>query len=448
MHTPLQIIRLTAAAAITLAGWSGTVAAQQVPDSAARRTQRTLDSLVTAMHELQARMDSLTRAGVQAAPPPTVASQARASGSYMNMSFDGLGDMGWSSLRNVRSIQRGDHDPKVRGFSIPNAEIALDGTIDPYFKGFSNIVLKLDENGETGIELEEMYFVTTSLPHNLQIKAGQFFTEFGRQNPQHPHAWSFVDQPLVLNRMFGAEGLRSQGARLSWLAPTPFYAEAMLTVANSAGGTTHSFRSEASSEIHGGVPIERGVNGMRDLLIAPRLATSFDPTSTQTVLVGVSAALGPNNSGPQATTRIAGADVYWKWKSAKAAQGFPFVSLQTEALVRTYEAASRTAVNDPGTALPTATLRDKGVYTQLLWGIKPLLVVGLRGDLASGDEDAFALPLRVDKYRVSPNVTWYPSEYSKLRLQYNYGKRPGLGVDHSVWIQYEFLLGAHSAHKF
>lgn len=436
------------AAAMTMAVYVTSGAAQQPPDSSARRTQRTLDSLTAAVRELQARMDSLKNTPPVLAPAP----QTRATGSYMNMSFDGLGDMGWSSLRNVGSIERGDHDPKVRGFSIPNAEIALDGVIDPYLKGFSNVVFKLDENGETGVELEEMYLLTTSLPHNVQVKAGQFFTEFGRQNPQHPHSWSFVDQPLVLNRMFGADGLRSQGARVSWLAPTPFYAEALLTVANSAGGTTHSFRSDQSAEIHGGMPIERDVAGVRDLLIAPRVAASFDPTSTQTLLFGLSAALGPNNSGPRANTRIGGADVYWKWKSNKAAQGFPFVSVQTEALFRTYDAAERTAVGATsgasGSTLAAATLRDRGMYSQVLWGIKPLLVLGLRGDVANGDEDAFASALRVDKYRVSPNVTWYPSEYSKVRVQYNYGRRPGLGADHSVWVQYEFLLGAHSAHKF
>jgi hypothetical protein len=366
----------------------------------------------------------------------------------MNLSFDGLGDFGWSSRRDVRSIQPGDHDPRVRGFTVPNAEVVLEGTVDPYFKGFSNIVLKLDENGETGIELEEMYFLTTSLPHNLQVKAGQFFTEFGRQNPQHPHAWAFVDQPLALNRMLGAEGLRSQGVRVSWLLPTSFYTEALLTVANSAGGTTHSFRSEESSVIHGGIPTDRPVDGVRDLLIAPRLATSFDPTGTQTLLMGISGAFGPNNSGPRANTRIVGADVYWKWKSATAAQGFPFVSVQTEALARSYEAAPRLAADESGMTLVGQTLRDRGVYSQLLWGIKPLIVVGLRGDLATGDEDVFAPTPRTDKYRVSPSITWYPSEYSKLRLQYNHGRRPGVRSTHSVWVQYEFLMGSHSAHKF
>jgi hypothetical protein len=325
----------------------------------------------------------------------------------------------------------------VRGFSIPNAELALDGTVDPYFKGFANIVYKLDKEGETGVELEEMYFLTTSLPANLQLKGGQFFAEFGRQNPQHPHAWAFADEPLVLNRMFGPEGLRSQGARLSWLVPTPWYTEAMVGVFNSAGGTAFSFRSEESAEIHGGIPVEREVKGLGDLLYVPRLATSFDLSATQTLLMGVSAAFGPNNSGPDASTQIYGADVYWKWKSATAAQGFPFVSFQSEMLTRRYDAAQS-----------NENLRDNGAYAQLLWGIKPRVVVGLRGEFANSDDATLISTSRTDRSRITPNVTWYPTEFSKFRVQYNYDHRVGIGNDHSLWLQFEFLLGAHAAHKF
>lgn len=387
-------------------------------------------------------------AAALSAAGPAAAQQARAAGTYMNVSFVGLTDFGWSTEPNVASLQVGDHDPHVRGFSIPNAELALDGTVDPHFKGFSNIVYKLDAKGETGVELEEAYFLTTSMPWNLQLKGGQFFAEFGRQNPQHPHAWAFADEPLVLNRMFGPEGLRSQGMRLSWLAPTSWYTEAMVGVFNSAGGTTYSFRSDASSEIHGGVPAGRLVRGVGDFLIVPRVATSFDLTETQTLLVGVSGAFGPNNSGLDANTQVYGADLYWKWKSLRAHQGFPFVSFQSEALTRRYGAAQRASSEDPAVTLPAETLRDRGAYAQVLWGIKPLLVVGLRGEFASGDAAAFASASRATRSRVSPNVTWYPSEFSKVRLQYNYDHREGLGVDHSVWMQVEFLLGAHAAHKF
>ncbi|HUR91560.1 MAG TPA: hypothetical protein VMY38_02690 [Gemmatimonadaceae bacterium] len=373
---------------------------------------------------------------------------AARAGTYMNIGFTALIDAGWSTERNVPSLQRGDHDPRVRGFTIPNTELTLDGAVDPYFKGFTNIVFKLDEGGETGVELEEAYLLTTSLPANLQLKLGQFFAEFGRQNPQHPHSWSFVDQPLVLNRMFGPEGLRSQGVRLSWLAPTPFYTEAMLGVMNSVGGTTSSFQSDESPEIHGGVVREPEVGSPGDMLLVPRIASSFELSDTQTLLLGLSAAVGPNNSGPSARTRIFGVDAYYKWKPAAAQQGFPFVSVQVEGLTRRYEAAEREAAENALVVLPKETLRDRGWYGQLLYGIRPRIVAGLRADVASGDEASFVSELRTDRFRLSPNVTWYPTEFSKIRLQYNYDDRKSVGTDHSVWMQFEFLLGAHASHKF
>ena len=422
---------------------SSAAGAQQIPDSTARKQQRTLDSLAAALTAVQARLDSIA-----AAPPPVA--PARATGSYMNVSFVGLTDFGWSTTKDVGALQVGDHEPHVRGFAIPNAELALDGTVDPYLKAFANIVYKLNAKGETGVELEEMYFLTSSLPHNLQVKGGQFFAEFGRQNAQHPHSWAFADQPLALNRMFGPEGLRSQGVRMSWLLPTSFYTEATLGVLNSAGTTTYSFRSDESSAIHGGVPTDRGVEGARDLLYVPRLATSVDLTETQTLLMGVSGAFGPNNSGPSAQTQIYGADLYWKWKSPTAHRGFPFVAFQGEALVRTYDAAARMAAAAT-VPLPGESLRDRGAYAQLQWGIKPMLVAAVRADVAAGDPasyPAYDAPERGNRSRYSTNMTWFPTEFSKFRFQYNYDHRSGIGNDHTVLLQFEFLLGAHAAHKF
>jgi hypothetical protein len=428
-------MRTLLAAVILVVGPAGILAAQK-PDSLLRA--------------LQERVDSLVRAGGAAPAPgesrPSQAPAGRAM--YMNIGFSGLSDFGWSTQRDVGVLQRGDHDPVVRGFTIPNEELTLDGAVDPYFKGFVNVVYKLDGSGESHFELEEAYVLTTSLPANLQLRVGQFFAEFGRQNQQHPHAWPSVDQPLVLNRMFGPDGLRSQGARVSWLVPTKWYTEAMVSVLNSAGETAWSFRSEGSSEIHGGVPVAREVEGVGDLLVAPRLTTSLDLSPTQTLLVGASGAFGPNNSGPRARTQIYGADLYWKWKSARASAGFPFVSWQTEALFRRYDAAERTAAEDPQSVLPAERLRDRGVYSQVLWGVKPRVVLGLRGEMVSGSPAAFSAPERASRTRVSPSITWYPSEFSKLRLQYNYDDRKGIGTDHSLWLQFEFILGAHAAHKF
>lgn len=376
---------------------------------------------------------------------------ARAGSAYMNISFDTLVDAGGSTASDPSSyLQLGDHDPHNRGFTLPNAEIALDGAVDPYFKGFANIALTLDQNDETRIELEEAYLLTTALPANLQAKAGQFYAAFGRQNPQHPHQWAFVDAPIILTRAFGPDGLRNIGAQGSWLLPTSFYTEATLGVLNGQGGTAFSFRNPGDNlggvdRFRGRETTDRRLRGPGDLLYVPRIASSFDLTDEQTVVVGVSGAFGPNDTGNDRNTQIFGADVYWKWKSPNAHAGFPFVSWQTEGLYQRFEAGSDQAIGLPG-----ETLRDWGLYSQVLWGFKPRWVAGLRGEYADGNAGAWDARdvYRGERTRVSPGLTFYPSEFSKLRLQYNYDHGQYFGTDHSIWMQVEFLLGAHGAHKF
>ena len=377
---------------------------------------------------------------------------ARAGPAYLNLSFDALMDVGGSTASDPSQfLELGDHDPIKRGFSLRNAEIAMDGAVDPYLKGFANIVLKLDKNNETEIELEETYLQTASLPANLQLKGGQFFAAFGRQNSQHPHQWAFVDAPIILTRAFGPEGLRNLGAQISWLLPTSFYTEASLGILDGQGGTAFSFRNVGENDgtgvdrFHGRATIDRHLSGPGDLLYVPRISSSFDLSDTQTLLVGASAAFGPNDTGGDRRTQIYGTDIYWKWKPANAHMGFPFVAWQTEALYQRFEAGE-----DIAAGLPAETLEDWGFYTQVLWGFHERWVAALRGEYADGNTGAFDPqdPFRGERTRISPNITFYPSEFSKIRLQYNYDHGELFGTDHSVWLQVEFLLGAHGAHKF
>jgi hypothetical protein len=353
------------------------------------------------------------------------------------------------------------------------------------------VLFQVDSDGESLVELEEAWLETISLPANLQVRAGQMLTDFGRLNPTHLHSWGFVDTPLVLGRFMGPDGLRNPGARVSWLAPTPFYSELFFTVQNSGGETAYSFRNAEDSHGHSDDQLlpfsyrhpenDRGVQHVQDLLLTPRYAASFDLSDTQVLLAGASAAFGPNASGESGASdtrsQLYGLDLTWKWKSAKQHGGFPFVSFQTEALVRRYEAGAFSwdengnGAVDPGelmntqTGLPAMlqgeTLLDYGFYSQLLYGFRKGWVAGMRFDYVSSDKAAYEElhlsldgelvgrdPQRAQRWRFSPNLTWYPSEFSKLRLQYNLDDRQGIGVDHSVWMQFEFLLGAHAAHKF
>src|SRR5438034_4621312 len=152
---------------------------------------------------------SSTGAGASLTQPITIGGGKN----YMNISLDGLFALACSSAADLNNIEVGDHDPQQRGFNARNIELAFDGAVDPYFEGFANIVFKLDNDNETEVEVEEAFMQTTSLPFNLQLKAGQFFAAFGRLNPTHPHTWDFADTPLVNGLFLGPDGLRGVGAR-------------------------------------------------------------------------------------------------------------------------------------------------------------------------------------------------------------------------------------------
>jgi len=370
---------------------------------------------------------------------------------YMNISFDGMFALAYSSDKNLDQIEVGDHDPMQRGFNARNIELAFDGAVDPYFEGFANIVFKLDNDNNTDVEVEEAFLQTTNLPFNLQLKGGQFFAAFGRINPTHPHTWDFADYPIVAGRFLGPDGLRGVGAQISWIVPVPWYSQLFLGVQNGRGETGYSFRNPGDNGIfYGRETTDREMRGLEDFVWIPRWENSVDLTPTQVVLAGVSGAFGSNETGGTARTQIYGADVMYKWKSANAEGGFPFVKWQTEFMYRRFEAG--TGMDD---SFPVAeTFHDWGMYSQVLWGFKKGWVAGIRGDFYNAQDSRYTDDIdRQSRSRISANLTWYPTEFSKIRLQYNHDFLydsfffAGQDVD-SVFLQFEFILGSHGAHKF
>jgi len=393
---------------------------------------------------------SSTGAGASLTQPITIGGGRN----YMNISFDGLFALAYSSARDLNNIEVGDHDPQQRGFNARNTELAFDGAVDPYFEGFANIVFKLDNDNATEVEVEEAFMQTTSLPFNLQLKAGQFFAAFGRLNPTHPHTWDFADTPLVNGLFLGPDGLRGVGAQTSWTLPLPWYSQLIFASQNGRGSTGFSFRNPGDDGMFfDRITTDREARGLQDFVWMPRWENSVDLSPTQVVLAGVSGAFGSNETGANSRTQIYGADLLYKWKSSHAEGGFPFVKWQTEAMYRRFEAGQ--GANE---SFPVAeTFHDWGMYSQVLWGFKKGWVAGIRGDYVDMQDSKFTDDLdRQSRWRISANLTWYPTEFSKIRLQYNQdfleenfflSGRQGRQVE-SVFLQWEFILGSHGAHKF
>ena len=135
----------------------------------------------------------------------------------------------------LEALQGGDHDPRVNGFTLRALDPSVAGGFDPYFDAFATLGVHLDSEGETVVELEEAFLQTRSLPDGLQLRAGQFFTEFGLHNPSHPHDWAWLDQPVANTRLFGPDGARAPGVRVAW---APLQDLRLLVGAQNATGET------------------------------------------------------------------------------------------------------------------------------------------------------------------------------------------------------------------
>jgi hypothetical protein len=352
-----------------------------------------------------------------------------ANGLQLGLSGTVIGGGSTESDAHLGDIQGGGHDPSRNGFSITNVELSLGAAVDPYFDAQANLVTQINSAGETVFELEEAYAVSRALPAGLQLKAGQFYTEFGRFNPTHPHTWAFVDQPLVATRLLGADGLRSQGARLSWLAPTPWYSEFFGAIQNASGETTASFIGAGAGHVHGGEEeseatfaeyslVDRTTNGPEDFLYSARWLNGFDFNDTLSANLGLSGLLGPNNTGLETQTMVYGADLYVKWQPQYSRKGYPFLAWHTEVMSRAYQAGDDSNPDHQ-------ELKDAGLFSYVQWGFRPGWVIGMRYELANGSEahtheeehaDEGPDPLRDKRQRFSANITYFPTEFSKVRL--------------------------------
>lgn len=338
----------------------------------------------------------------------------------LNPDISFIADVALAAFSTDQPLMVGGHDPTKSGFTLQQLELAVGGAVDPYFRFDGNLVFS-----QFGVEIEEVYATTLALPWNLQARAGQFLTRFGRINSTHLHAWAFVDQMLVIGKFFGGEGNRGLGAELSVLLPLPWYVELVGSMTDASGESTARSFLGSESEIDGPQDFQYTV-----------AAKQFFPLGEDLSLMwGVSAALGPNPTGRGNRTDIYGTDLYLKYRPIRWATYF-MLSLDAEWLLRRRQ-------------VPAALLQDHGLYAYVTCRFAKRWSAAARYEYVSGlDAD----PLDPDwtglRQRAAANLTFFPTEFSRLRLQYQYDHPSWRSGYHGVMLAFEFAVGAHGAHKF
>jgi hypothetical protein len=272
-------------------------------------------------------------------------------------------------------------------------------------------------------------------------------TRFGIQNSLHAHAWEFATIPIVIPRFFGPDGFRNPGVEISWLAPTDTYLKLAYTIQQADGENAVSFLGQEDTTLGGYPMTDRTVQGLNDFAHTFRVETSQPYSDTVTGKAGASAMLGDNGTGSHDLSQIYGVDYFLKWRPLDAEKGFPYVTWQTEYMTRFASVGPNADAN-----LPPDRLKDYGFYSQLIWGFTPGWTVGLRAQQANGTGGVGrdTNPLLDKFFRVGPALTYYPSEFSKIRFCYDadFQSSENGGPQSEFILEFEVSVGEHPAHSF
>lgn len=356
------------------------------------------------------------------------------------------------------------------GFNLGESELILSTTVDPYFD--AKFIGTFSGTGEA--EVEEAWLQTRMLPAGLRIKAGRLLSEIGYQNSQHPHTWAFSDQNLAYGALLGDHRCGDAGLQLTWLAPTPFY---LLLGTEALQGEHQERLGTVLDEEEAEAVIDPGTFGgtLPEHDNGPRLVTAFakigpelgDVHALQLGLSWVQARqfqqLIDEDETAQSTDEYVldgdqtlwGLDLVYKYDAA-GDYGRGDLQFVAEYLRLEKDMTVTGADSIAPLAIGTAVSGEQdGWYAQATYGIAPRWQLGFRYD-ASGDRNALDEGGAVTAFEASTRstlaLTFYPSEFSRLRLQAAQGEivdETGSSTElDQLWLTYTLSLGAHGAHKF
>ena len=335
------------------------------------------------------------------------------------------------------------------GFNLREQELTISASIDNYFDGFAVIAFSEDET-----EIEEAYFTTRRLPTGLTLKGGKFLSGIGYHNARHVHSWDFTDQNLAYIGAFGDHGLSDKGLQLTWLPSLPMYT--LLGVEWLQGDEQERF----------GTLVEDAEEalGLKETESGPKLTTAFAKLSPNlgddhALQIGAWVAMAKQDQqvlehehdgvveelGLEGDAELWGIDVVYKWDAADAYGAGDF-TLQAEYI--SLEKDWKVMAGDEAGAGVSG--EQDGVYVQAVYGIAPRWKAGIRYD-ATGMTNELRLPEETETLpeskRTSGVLTWYPTEFSFIRLQYANAEIGDEDFD-QLYIQFNYSLGAHGAHTF
>ncbi|MGH7801098.1 MAG: TonB-dependent receptor [Thermodesulfobacteriota bacterium] len=368
----------------------------------------------------------IEKAITEAAPPPKEGGFQRIIQS-LNPDISVIGTFAAAYFSTDDPILHAENDPENTGINLQEIEIGFQGVVDPYFRWDSFFSIQRE-----GLETEEAYTTTLfTLPLNTQIRAGLMRSKFGRINLQHREVQDFVTLPLPVTS-FLAEHLNPVGVEFNFLLPLPWFSELSASVNSSNGLETPTFQPSPDA------------NNLGLLLYIAHLSNFLELSDDLSLSLGGSFATGSNGTSSTNRSNLYGADLFVKYNPLKYSSSYQQVWLQSEFMYRQAE-----------TPEPEGNFSDWGAYAQAVYRFAKRWNTGARFDFVNTNNNSFVPPPGEEglfparkELNYAAMLTFNPSEFSRIRLQYEFDDPDFRGSYSAFYIQFQYSLGPHGAHPF
>jgi hypothetical protein len=283
-----------------------------------------------------------------------------------------------------------------------------------------------EEHEEGGMAVEEGYLEWVGLPGGLGLKFGKFYQQLGQLNRWHSHALPFQSRSLPHLAFVGEEALAQTGLSVHWLVPL-----------NGGTGTY-----EATFEVTSAENEALFADG-RNVAVLGHLNGFWNLTGATDLDLGLSWMAGDYDDGDRAGGRnLYAGEVAFTWRPPEKAR---YRGLTVRGGVMVLSGLLPTVPAVPGPApLP---LIDDSALGYWAMGEARVGVSWLAGVRVGRTEN----PLDTSQaaWLLSPTVTWWQSEFVRVRLEYDLLGRNYLDTDEGrLLVQVTFALGPHKHENY